>query len=106
MGTPFVELPDAHCGSPLGQVIKNYMDSCRKRRVSLRTVVEAVRWLAHTGCQWRNLVKITHLGRQYIPLSRVVAGWSLARAFTAVSRSYSENPKGEKVSLPRLVSQF
>lgn len=50
MRTQFVELPDAHW-----QVIKNCIDSGRKRRVSLRTVVDAIRWLTHTGCQWRNL---------------------------------------------------
>ncbi|RAJ92254.1 transposase [Larkinella arboricola] len=50
MRTQFVNLSDAHW-----QVIKNYVDSGRKRRVSLRSVVNAIRWLAHTGSQWRNL---------------------------------------------------
>ncbi|MBD2700258.1 IS5 family transposase [Spirosoma sp. BT702] len=50
MRTQFVELPDAHW-----QVIKNCIDSGRKRRVNLRTVVNAIRWLTHTGCQWRNM---------------------------------------------------
>ena len=53
MRTEFIELSDAHW-----QVIKNYVDSGRKRQVCLRSVVDAIRWLAHTGCQWRNLTTV------------------------------------------------
>lgn len=50
MRTQFTELTDAQW-----QVIEKLINTGRKRRTCLRSVVNALRWLTQTGCQWRNL---------------------------------------------------
>lgn len=50
MRTQFTELTDAQW-----QVIEKLVDTGRRRKTSLRSVVNAIRWLAQTGSQWRNL---------------------------------------------------
>lgn len=50
MRTQFTELTNAQW-----QVIEKLVDTPRKRKTSLRRVVDALRWLAQTGSQWRNL---------------------------------------------------
>jgi putative transposase len=40
------------------QVIAEILDVQRKRKIALREVVNAIRWLNETGCQWRNLPAI------------------------------------------------
>ncbi len=53
MQTKFSELTDSQ-----RQVIEkelNQHQQMRKRKYSMRTVMNAVLWLTRTGCQWRNL---------------------------------------------------
>ncbi len=50
MRTQFTELTDAQW-----QVIEKLVDTGRRRKTSLRSVVNAIRWLTQTGSQWRNL---------------------------------------------------
>ena len=50
MKTNFSEFTDSQW-----QVIEKIIDCKRKRRHSLRTILNAVFWINNTGCQWRNL---------------------------------------------------
>ena len=49
------------------QVIKNLVDDGRKRKVCLKSVVNACLWLTRTGSQWRNL------SQTYYPAWQTVA---------------------------------
>jgi len=42
------------------QVIKNLVDDGGKRKVCLKSVVDACLWLTRTGSQWRNLPQTTY----------------------------------------------
>jgi transposase len=46
----FTELTDSQW-----QIIEKIIDSKRKRRHALRTIVNAIFYVNYTGCQWRNL---------------------------------------------------
>jgi putative transposase len=37
------------------EVMAEFLPVQRKRKIELRSVVDAIRWLNETGCQWRNL---------------------------------------------------
>ena len=53
MPTQFTELTDSQW-----QVIEKELDGhgqMRKRKYSMRLVMNAILWLTRTGCQWRNL---------------------------------------------------
>ncbi|MGF7218511.1 transposase [Spirosoma lacussanchae] len=49
------DLTDSACGSPPGQVIEEILADKRKRKYSLRAVLNALLYLTKTGCQWRLL---------------------------------------------------
>ncbi len=50
MKTNFSEFTDSQW-----QVIEKIINSKRKRKHSLRTIINAIFWINSTGCQWRNL---------------------------------------------------
>lgn len=50
MNTNFSEFTDSQW-----QVIEKIINSKRKRKHSLRTIINAIFWINSTGCQWRNL---------------------------------------------------
>lgn len=50
MKTKFSEFTDSQW-----QVIEKIINNKRKRKHSLRTIINAIFWINSTGCQWRNL---------------------------------------------------